>query len=113
MLEAVFVIVSSGERGAHPGGHSVARNVARGAGGGVAAVLRREERQRDVCRPGAPSRHDGERAANSERNLLQSGTREAALMASRLFLHVTLHMGFCLWRAFIAFLCGCRLTVEI
>lgn len=59
-----------GKWGADQGGYSVAWNVAWGAGGGVTSVLWREECQGDVCCPGAPTCHDGERATNSERNIL-------------------------------------------
>ena len=64
------------ERGAHPGGHPLARAVARGPRGGQSALLRVAGHGGNVRHAGAAARHDGQGAADPEGDELQSGLRQ-------------------------------------
>lgn len=63
-------LCDSGERGADPRGHPLARDVARRPRGSFSFVLWGEERERHVRGAGAPARHDGTGTPDSEGNIL-------------------------------------------
>lgn len=84
--------------GVDPRGDPVARAVARGAGGGLAAVLQRARREGHVQDIGAAARDAGAGSADAQRGVVQSGVRKRLERCPGMVQPIQGNIGIFFWR---------------